>query len=203
MTNHSLPPRAAESTKRSVHLRSHTGEKPHACPVPGCGRAFGGGDKLKIHLRTHSGERPYPCAFPGCNWAFSSSSQRVKHMRAPHGEGGAERSRRRREPGHVAPPPPFGEGPGMGGLAAAAHSDGGAAEAGGVAFGAEGGVWEAAAGVGGDGSGSGGGTGGGGVDAPFVPGPGARAALDASGVADLLPRLPAASDPEIGQLLAI
>lgn len=35
------------------HLRTHSGETPHKCPV--CDRGFNRADNLKTHMKTHSG----------------------------------------------------------------------------------------------------------------------------------------------------
>jgi uncharacterized Zn-finger protein len=45
------------------HLKSHSGERPHGCPVDGCCKRFTKASKLKLHLRTHTGERPFGCDF--------------------------------------------------------------------------------------------------------------------------------------------
>ncbi|KAI9319107.1 hypothetical protein BX666DRAFT_1823794, partial [Dichotomocladium elegans] len=34
-----------------VHTYSHTGEKPHRCPLPGCGRRFSVQSNMRRHLR--------------------------------------------------------------------------------------------------------------------------------------------------------
>ena len=67
-----------------VHMRRHTGEKPHRCTFENCTKAYSRLENLKTHLRSHTGEKPYSCEFPGCSKAFSNASDRAKHQNRTH-----------------------------------------------------------------------------------------------------------------------
>jgi hypothetical protein len=69
-----------------LHVRRHTGERPHECFYPACKKAYSRLENLKTHIRTHTGERPYQCEHKGCGKAFSNASDRAKHQSRTHSD---------------------------------------------------------------------------------------------------------------------
>ena len=76
----------SEDTKRNIHYRSHTGEKPFACDWPNCGKKFSQSQNRNRHYRIHTGEKPYACDWPNCGRKFTAKRHRNDHRRTHTGE---------------------------------------------------------------------------------------------------------------------
>ena len=60
------------------------GEKPYACPFPGCLKAYSNSSDRFKHVRTHQEDKPYVCKMPGCSKRYTDPSSLRKHVRT-HG----------------------------------------------------------------------------------------------------------------------
>ncbi|OQR68284.1 zinc finger protein-like, partial [Tropilaelaps mercedesae] len=74
------PKRFATNSNLRQHIRTHTGERPHVCVYPGCGRGFNDATKLTNHQRIHTGERPFVCAI--CGHECATRNNLKSHMRS-------------------------------------------------------------------------------------------------------------------------
>lgn len=67
--------------KQMNEVPENTADRPFACDIPFCNRAFKRYEHLKRHMKMHSGERPFKCMHPGCSKSFSRSDNLNQHYK--------------------------------------------------------------------------------------------------------------------------
>ena len=75
------PPGAKGCKRKASVSQKAKPKRSFKCEYDGCDAAFPSLSALTVHVRTHTGEKPYKCDVVGCGAAFAHSSHLSRHRR--------------------------------------------------------------------------------------------------------------------------
>lgn len=78
-----LPQQSARSKSRTRRSTGNDKKKIHECPL--CHSRFQRPEHVKRHMRSHSSEKPFACPQPNCNKRFNRKDNLKQHLRKIHG----------------------------------------------------------------------------------------------------------------------